>query len=123
VCRPGGRVVIADMVVPDPRVRATFDAVHRDLDPSHVGALVEEEIAALLEAHVGAVTRSQTAKPLRLPIESILTEAANRDAVNAALLGELAGGPATGFEPIIEDEQIVVAFRIGAVEATRPTAE
>jgi SAM-dependent methyltransferase len=119
VCKPRGRVVAADMTVPNASVRDAFDAVHRDLDPSHVAALTASELTALLESHVGDVTRSDPPTRLRLPIESIVTEAADRDRVFAALHAELAGGPMTGFDPTTEDQQIVVSFQISVVEATR----
>ncbi len=48
VCRPGGRVVAADMVAPDAEVRDAFDDLHRCLDPSHAGVLLEAELAELL---------------------------------------------------------------------------
>jgi SAM-dependent methyltransferase len=46
VCRPGGRIVIAD-VTPQARARAAYDAMERLRDPSHVGALTAEELRDL----------------------------------------------------------------------------
>src|SRR5688572_19408693 len=37
VCRPGGRVVVADIVAAKSDVRDTFDEVHRPIYPSHAG--------------------------------------------------------------------------------------
>ena len=48
VCRPGGRVVISDLVAPSAEVRDAFDEVHRRIDPSHVRALLESEIAEIV---------------------------------------------------------------------------
>src|SRR2546429_263848 len=45
VCRPGGRVVAVDMVAPSAEVREAFDALHRRIDPSHAGVLLEGELA------------------------------------------------------------------------------
>ena len=50
VCRPGGRVVVADLSIPAP-AGLRFDAVERWRDPSHVHALSPEELRALFAAH------------------------------------------------------------------------
>jgi SAM-dependent methyltransferase len=121
VCRPGGRVVVADMVAPSADVRARFDEVHRYLDPSHAGVLLEAELADLLGSRVGQVSRAETGEPLRLSIDHIMTDAADRDAVMSALRAELAGGPATGFDPFEEDGRIQVSFTISVVDATAAT--
>jgi SAM-dependent methyltransferase len=119
VCRPGGRVVVADMVAPIAEVRDAFDALHRCLDPSHAGVLLEPELAELLRSKVGPVTYGETSDPLRIPVDAILTDAADRDAVTSALEAELAGGAATGFDPVVEDGQTLVSFTNTVVHAQR----
>jgi SAM-dependent methyltransferase len=119
VCKPGGRVVVADMVAPDADVREAFDALHRSLDPSHAGVLLEAELADLLRSTVGPLTYGETSDPFTIPVEHILTDAADRDAVTSALRAELAGGPATGFEPVVEDGQTLVSFTNTVVHAQR----
>jgi len=119
VCRPGGRVVAADMVAPSADVRKAFDALHRALDPSHAGVLLESELAELLEAKVGTLAYGETSDPFRIPLEHILTDAADRDAVTSALDAELAGGAETGFDPVLEDDQTLVAFTNTVVHARR----
>ena len=119
VCRVGGRVVVADMVAPTPAVRDRFDEVHRALDPSHAGTLVEAELAELLGTTVGPLTYGEMMDPLRVPLDVIFSESSDRDAVSAALDAELAGGPATGFEPVIDDGQLKVSFTTALVHATR----
>lgn len=119
VCRRGGRVVAADMVAPSADVREAFDALHRRIDPSHAGVLLEAEMAELLEAEVGPLTYGETSDPFRIAVEHILTDAADRDAVVSALEAELAGGAATGFEPVLEDGQTIVSFTNTVVHATR----
>jgi ubiquinone/menaquinone biosynthesis C-methylase UbiE len=120
VCRPGGRVVVADMVAESVEVRDRFDEVHRALDPSHAGCLVEAELAELLASTVGPVTYGETMDPLRAPIEHIFSESSDRSAVTGALDAELAGGPATGFDPVVEDGEVKVAFTITVVHAGKP---
>jgi ubiquinone/menaquinone biosynthesis C-methylase UbiE len=119
VCRSGGRVVVADMVAPSAEVRDAFDGLHRSLDPSHAGVLLEAEMAGLLEAEVGPLSYGETSDPFRIPVDHILSEAADRDAVTRALEAELAGGPATGFKPVLEDGQTLVSFTNTVVHATR----
>ena len=122
VCRPGGRVVAADMVAPSAEVREAFDALHRRIDPSHAGVLLEGELAELLHSKVGPLTYGETSDPFVLPVDHILTDAADRDAVTSALQAELAGGPATGFEPVLDDGQTLVSFTNTVVHATRSPA-
>lgn len=119
VCRPGGRVVVADMVAPSPEVREAFDALHRCVDPSHVGVLLETELAELLQVQVGPLTYGETSDPFRIPIEHILTDAADRDGVMSALQAELSGGAATGFDPVLDDGQTLVSFTNTVVHAER----
>ena len=120
VCRPGGRVVVADMVAPSAEVRDAFDALHRSLDPSHAGVLLDVELAELLRAEVGPLTYGETSDPFRIAVEHILTDAADRDAVTSALEAELAGGATTGFEPVLDDDgQTLVSFTNTVVHAER----
>lgn len=119
VCQPDGRVVVSDMVAPSEEVRAAFDELHRTIDPSHAGALLEAEMADLLSSTVGPLCYADTSEPFSLPIDHMLTEAADRDAVMAALRREVAGGPPTGFNPVVEDGRVVVSFISTVVHAAR----
>jgi SAM-dependent methyltransferase len=123
VCRPGGRVVISDLMAPSAAERQAFDDLHRLMDPSHPGALLERELVELLTSHVGAVTFTETAGPFTLSIDHILTEAGDRAAVMAALRAELDGGPTSGFNPVIDpndDDGVLVSFSSTVLHATRP---
>jgi len=121
VCRPGGRVVVADMVAPSAEVRDAFDALHRCLDPSHAGVLLESEMAEVLQREVGPITYGETSDPFRISVDHILSDAADRDAVTSALEAELAGGAASGFDPVLEDGQTLVSFTNTVVHAERAT--
>jgi SAM-dependent methyltransferase len=48
VCRPGGRVVVADVYMTSPAQAAEYDRLERLRDPSHVRALPLDELRALL---------------------------------------------------------------------------
>jgi ubiquinone/menaquinone biosynthesis C-methylase UbiE len=117
VCKADGRVVVSDMIVPDVGVRDAFDGLHRAIDPSHVRALVEEELAELLQEQVGPLSYGETTS-ISFPIDVILTSAADTAAVRALLERELEGGPPTGFAPTRQDDQIVVTFTSTVVHAS-----
>jgi SAM-dependent methyltransferase len=119
VCRPEGRVVVGDMVVTSAEARGRFDELHRSLDPSHARTLLEAEVAELLRSNVGPIAYGETSDPFAIPVDHILTDAADRDAVMTALRAELAGGDATGFDPVLDGDQILVSFTSTVVHATR----
>jgi SAM-dependent methyltransferase len=120
VCRPGGRVVVSDMVAPTADVRTAFDDLHRLLDPSHAGVLLETELAELLRSTVGPLTYGETMDPITLPVDHIMTDVADRDAIMSAIQVELAGGTPTGFDPVTDDGgQILVSFTSTVIHATR----
>ncbi|MDP9331818.1 MAG: methyltransferase domain-containing protein [Actinomycetota bacterium] len=116
VCRPGGRVVVSDMTAPKAEIRDAFDALHRRIDPSHVRALLEGELAELLRA-VGPITYGDTSSAT-LPIDVILTGASDREGTMKALHDDL-GINTTGFDPVQEGDRIVVTFTGAVVHATR----
>ena len=111
VTRPGGRVVLLDVVAPDDDCRDTYDDVHRLLDPSHVRALLDWELAGLLPDGGDALAYA-TRTTARLPVDLIFTEQADRAAVEDALAADLAGrGPRTGFAPEVDESgRTTVAF-------------
>jgi SAM-dependent methyltransferase len=49
VCKPSGRVAVADLVLPPDKAKA-YDALERLRDPSHVRVLAEAELGGLLTA-------------------------------------------------------------------------
>ena len=118
VCRPGGRVVVSDMIAPSAQVRDAFDDLHRRIDPSHARALLESEIAELLGRAVGPLTYGETGS-MKLPIDVMLTDASDRDAALTALRRDLEGEHPTGFDPAITDDGMVVSFTGTVVHATR----
>ncbi|HEY1698212.1 MAG TPA: class I SAM-dependent methyltransferase [Trebonia sp.] len=120
VCRPGGRVVVSDMVAPSDGDRTSFDALHRVIDPSHARCLTDAEVSELMTTLVGAISsRTEPGLTYTLPIEPILTDVGRPDEALAALNAELTGGPHTGFRPAHTDAGITVTFDRAILASTR----
>ncbi len=118
-CRPGGRVVLLDLIAPSAEERDTFDDLHRLIDPSHMRSFTERELAALLDGLT--LTHGETL-PIRMPIDIALTEQSERETVLAALRADAAGGRPTGFDPVAEDGSFLVSFTTCFVHGTRAVA-
>jgi len=70
VVRPGGRVVVADLVLPAEQGRA-YDRVERLRDPSHVGVLSNAEVAKLM-TDLGLVDLRWTGYLFELELNALL---------------------------------------------------
>ena len=121
VCRRGGRVVVSDVVVPDPAIRDTYDAVHRALDPAHGRTFTDGEITSLLDSRVGPICHHARHGPGSMALDGIVSDVADRPAVVAMLEAELDGrGPETGFLPArTDDGALTVSFTSVVAQATR----
>lgn len=105
VCRPGGRVVIADLVV-SPGLPGDPDRVERLRDPSHGAMLTVRAIEGLLVS-AGATTEAsdvfEVERPLRTWLEQARTPRDVGDRIEDELRRELAGGAPTGMRPLLVD--------------------
>lgn len=100
VCRPGGRVVIADLVRGN-LAGPERDRIERLRDPDHPGT---PSIARLTEmiTSVGGSIRRLDVFTVERPVEPWLAGArddAAADRIRAAMLDEVDGGPRTGAKP------------------------
>jgi SAM-dependent methyltransferase len=126
VCRRGGRVVLLDMIAPTAGVRAAFDALHREIDPSHARCLLEDELAALLSSCAGALatTRRSRSAPLAFELFEHQSATARPEAlerVRTELRREAAsGGNETGFEPVLVNGALHVHLTSAVAAAIRP---
>jgi hypothetical protein len=108
VCRPGGRVVVADMVrrleLPgDP------DRVERLRDPSHGTMQTVEAIVGLLTSAGAAVEASEVfdvERPLRPWLDQARTPGDAARQVEEELSRELDGGASTGMRPLMVDDEL-----------------
>jgi ubiquinone/menaquinone biosynthesis C-methylase UbiE len=71
VCKPGGRIVVADMA-PLPEKAAALNAAELLRDPSHVRALPAEELVGLFE-HAGLGTPQITSYRMEGELEDLLS--------------------------------------------------
>jgi SAM-dependent methyltransferase len=119
VTRPGGRIVLADLIVPDAEVREQFDHVHRLIDPSHVRAFLELELAELVPGGMETLVYGDTTT-LRLPVEVVYSELSEREEVARLLRADARGeGPPTGFDPVeAPDGGIEVSFLMCVLHAS-----
>jgi len=123
VCRSGGRVAINELVQPpgaDATTRGRYDAVHRLLDPSHLHALTDEELAELITVAVGTIGHHSRSESPPMRVDTILTDASDRDAVWAAFDAELDGGPPSGLDPSRTDDAMHVVFRTATYHVDIP---
>ncbi|HEX2313950.1 MAG TPA: class I SAM-dependent methyltransferase [Thermomonospora sp.] len=100
VCRPGGRVVIAEVVRPA-RDGREHDRLERLRDPAHHGTPTLDRLTELLTeagAHVRRLERFNVERPLE-PWLATAPDQAGADRIRHALVEEIDGGPRTGARP------------------------
>ncbi|MFC5748673.1 class I SAM-dependent methyltransferase [Actinomadura rugatobispora] len=100
VCRPGGRLIIADLVRGN-LAQPDRDRIERLRDPDHPGT---PSIAAITDmiTSAGASIRRLDVFTVERPLEPWLAGARDpraADRIRAALLDEVDGGPRTGAKP------------------------
>jgi ubiquinone/menaquinone biosynthesis C-methylase UbiE len=103
VCRPGGRVGVADMVGDDdPLAAEGQDRLERLRDPSHTRMLTLDALGDLL-AQLGAPVLRQSSRevvrPVRTWLDQARTDEATAKKIGQELEAELDGGAATGLRP------------------------
>lgn len=123
VCRPGGHLVVIDLVAVDDGVAERHNELERLRDPSHTNALTEGRLVALLEA-AGAEVESPNARDQQLDFDRWIAQAGTpadvADSVREQLLAELEGGAPTGMRPRLESDKLLFTQRWAIVKAKRP---
>lgn len=99
VCRPGGRVVIADLVRGN-LAGPERDRIERLRDPDHPGTPSIARLTEMITSAGGSIRRLDVFTVER-PVEPWLagTGEAVADRIRTALLSEVDGGPRTGSKP------------------------
>ncbi|MGH2916971.1 MAG: class I SAM-dependent methyltransferase [Solirubrobacteraceae bacterium] len=123
--RPGGRVLLADLIADeDPLVAAEQQRLELLRDPSHLRALTRGELESLLtDAGLGLsdVRTRALERPLQTWLEHARTPAAAAAEIRERLEVELASGVPSGLAPRRGDAgELLFAQSFAAVTATRP---
>jgi SAM-dependent methyltransferase len=124
VCAPGGRVVVADMIVGEDRAQADrFNAAERARDPSHSRSLPVNELGALL-VEAGLVTTQVGSYRLPMELEALLGRSASPDPdeVRAIYARALDGGETLGIGERREDGRVRFEFPIAVLTGERPAS-
>jgi hypothetical protein len=119
--RPGGQLVIADLVSDDDAaVAATQNRLERLRDPSHTTMLTLDGLVGLVERTGLAVQDVQT-RDVDRPLAPWLAQTeAGEDAIARVEQELLAGGAATGFHPREDETGLHFVQRFAAVTAVEP---
>ena len=122
--RPGGRVVVVDLIADeDPAVAARQNALERLRDPSHTTMLSADGLVALL-AGPGLEDVRIEARGIVRPLAGWLDQTDADDDVRArvvaALRSDADGGPRTGFAPRERDGEWEFVHTVASITARRP---
>jgi SAM-dependent methyltransferase len=123
VCAPGGRVVIADMIVGDePEAAKRFNEAERARDPSHVRSMPIAELVGLM-ANVGLEPREVGSYQLAMELEALLARSASPDpdAVRAIYDRAIDGDRALGIGERREGGQVRFEFPIAVIAGRAPS--
>jgi SAM-dependent methyltransferase len=121
VCKPSGRVAVADLVL-SPEKGAAYDRMERLRDPSHVRVLSDAELDGLLTA-AGLVNLRWTGYVFELELESLLQASFPRpgDAERVRELIEAdVGVDALGIGAQRSGGAVRIAYPIAVVVGTKP---
>ena len=103
VCRPGGRVLVMDLVAStDPGIAERQDRMERLRDPSHVRMPPRGTVRRWLHEHgllIDGVAEKEIDRPVLAWLEQAVTDPAAAAQVCEAFDTELAGGTGTGMRP------------------------
>src|SRR5262249_20767441 len=124
VCRPGGRVIIIDMVAEeDAALAARQNELERVADGTHTAMLAPSALVALVVA-AGLRLDTYPSRDVEVIFDrwqsQLPPDAAPRQQIRAALEAELAGGAETGFRPFRRDGALIFHHLWGIAVARRP---
>jgi hypothetical protein len=122
VCRPGGRVVVCDVYTTTPPQAAEYDRLERLRDPSHVRALLLDELRGQMKG-TGLSEVGEAFARLPMGLEQLLAASfpvpGGADEVRRAFAADL-GKDSLGLGIREEDGRVVFAFPIVILAGTRP---
>mmetsp|Transcript_73094 Transcript_73094/g.169464 ORF Transcript_73094/g.169464 Transcript_73094/m.169464 type:complete len:240 (-) Transcript_73094:113-832(-) len=127
VCRPGGRVIVADIVADDdPAQLAETDRLEILRDPSHAACTTVSGLLALLESTGFVCVKRCTGNVFVHPMnaktwmDNSKTEPAAREEIERCLVAELEGGKLTGLKPYRgESGELMFCHRYAVAQGLR----
>jgi ubiquinone/menaquinone biosynthesis C-methylase UbiE len=124
VCRPGGNVVVVDLLAPaDHKLRARYNLLERLRDRSHTEALSQRQMESMA-TKLGLKMMSFSSRQVKMDLEEWLDFAhaglGARKAIRAALQQELKGSQPTGFHPIIDKGRLAFRHTWAVLVACKP---
>lgn len=123
VCRPGGRVAVADVYTASPAHAAGYDRLEKLRDPSHVHALVLDEFRGLVAAS-GLVEVSEAFSRLPVAVDDLLASSfpapGGADEFRRAGAADV-GRDGTGLGFHDRDGRLFVSFPSVVLGGTRPS--
>ncbi len=125
VCRLGGTVVVTDLLAsPDPAKAAAFHRMEMLRDPSHVRALTEAELEALL-ADAGLVLSGRASYRLHVEVEGMLERSfpadGDKERIRAIFAASL-DDDALGLGTYRKGDEIRFFYPVAILVATAPGA-
>ncbi len=109
VLRPGGRLVLVDLIAEEGALFQTKEDLEIARDPSHARSLTKKEMLDLFDnAHLTVTHTDQTDLPVSMEDWLDVTKPAPevQDDIRKKMRADLDGGPKTGFGPYEKDGQI-----------------
>jgi ubiquinone/menaquinone biosynthesis C-methylase UbiE len=106
VCKPGGHLIIVDIVVPDVALAAEYNYYEWLCDQSHTRCLAPTEFQSLYRLFGVEVISARTREVEESVVEWMdfsLTEKKHREEILRTLAEELNGGASTGLSPFERD--------------------
>jgi ubiquinone/menaquinone biosynthesis C-methylase UbiE len=115
VCRPGGKVVLIDLVAPEDEGEATtYNRLEHLRDPSHTRALSTEELRGTLKG-CGLSDIRTTSRDVEVEAERWLalasTATARAQALREDLMQDVLGSASTGMRPFLRDGVLMFTQR------------
>ncbi len=125
VCKPGGKVLIIDIVAPeDPSIAERYNHLERLRDPSHTTALMLSKLKNLLTAAGFTMTHTGINPNGEMDLEAWFdlaqTKPAHRQEILAELEAELNEGVITGFHPVYRDGQFKIIHTVSTLVGSKP---
>jgi SAM-dependent methyltransferase len=122
VCRPGGRVMVCDLLASDdPPKAAAFHALEIQRDPSHARALLGSELEALFDA-AGLARRPTIFTSLPFELEGLIArsfpEGIDRDQLRQLYLSQL-DGDGLGLQLRRSEHLVLGAYTVAVIVADR----